>query len=256
MKLFGKLCFVTGASRGIGFEIAKTFVREGARVLICSRKEEKIKEAAAAIMQLYPTGEIYPYTLNTSHIESIPTFIKDICTTHGIPDVVVNNAAANPYFGPLTGLEWAAFDKTIAVNIKGPLEISRCIVKERTKALKDTPSLSIIHISSIFGLHAAPMQGVYGMTKAALISLTKTMSHEWGTLGVRVNCIAPGLIDTHFASALTSDETLTKAYNSRSALGRYGIPQEISGIAMYLGSDAADYVTGQTFVVDGGYSVG
>ena len=99
-------------------------------------------------------------------------------------------------------------------------------------------------------------EGVYGMTKATLISLTKTMSHGWGSLGVRVNCIAPGLVDTHFASALISNKGLTEKYNERSALGRYGKPEEISEMAVYLASDASRYVTGQTFVVDGGYSVG
>lgn len=259
MRLSGKLAVVTGSSRGIGLSIATSFAHEGAEVIICSRKKDNIEQAAAALNKIYP-NQIFPYVLNTSHIESLEKFMKQISDTHGTPDILVNNAAANPYFGPLMGLEWSAFDKTIAVNLKGPLELSRKLVQshtQKTSANKErTAELSIIHVSSIFGLAAAPLQGVYGMTKAALISLTKTMSHEWGSLGVRVNCIAPGLVDTHFASALISNKGLTEKYNERSALGRYGKPEEISEMAVYLASDASRYVTGQTFVVDGGYSVG
>lgn len=259
MRLSGKLAIVTGSSRGIGLSIATSFAKEGAKVIICSRKKDNIEHAANTLREIYP-GQIFPYVLNTSHIESIEKFITRISDTHGTPDILVNNAAANPYFGPLMGLEWSAFDKTVAVNLKGPLELSRKLVQlytqETVNSSENKTQLSITHISSIFGLAAAPLQGVYGMTKAALISLTKTMSHEWGSLGVRVNCIAPGLVDTHFASALISNKGLTEKYNERSALGRYGTPEEISEIAVYLASNASRYVTGQTFVVDGGYSVG
>ena len=259
MRLSGKLAIITGSSRGIGLSIATSFVKEGAKVVICSRKKDNIENAAETLREIYP-NQIFPYVLNTSHIESLEVFVKKVSDTHGVPDILVNNAAANPYFGPLMGLEWSAFDKTVAVNLKGPLELSRRLVQLYTqKTLKNNENvtqLSITHISSIFGLAAAPLQGVYGMTKAALISLTKTMSHEWGSLGVRVNCIAPGLVDTHFASALISNKGLTEKYNERSALGRYGTPDEISEMAVYLASDTSRYVTGQTFIVDGGYSVG
>ena len=252
MKLQNKLVVITGASRGIGLAIAKSCAREGARLVICSRKKDNIEEAARQIRDMYEI-DVFPYVLNVSHIESISDFVSEVSEHCGIPDVLINNAAANPYFGPLMGLEWSAFDKTIAVNLKGPLELSR---RFSQKSIHNKSTLSIIQISSIFGLAAAPLQGVYGMTKAALISLTKTMSHEWGSLGIRVNCIAPGLVDTHFASALINNKELTQTYNTRSALKRYGKPEEISEIAVYLASDDASYVTGQSFIIDGGYSIG
>ena len=165
---------------------------------------------------------------------------------HGL----VNNAATNPYFGPMLAIEEAAFDKTIEVNLKGPLVASRAFVEQAA------PGASIVNVASVAGTRAAPLQGVYGMTKAALISMTQTLAHELGPMGVRVNAIAPGLVETRFASALIQNEDLLKHVVDRTPLGRHGQPDEIAGAAVYLLSDAAAFMTGQTMVIDGGMTSG
>jgi NAD(P)-dependent dehydrogenase (short-subunit alcohol dehydrogenase family) len=162
---------------------------------------------------------------------------------HGL----VNNAATNPYFGPLLGIEEAAFDKTIEVNLKGPMTAIQAFVEQPAP-----PGAAVLNIASIAGIQAAPLQGVYGMTKAALISMTKTLAHELGPAAIRVNAIAPGLVETRFAAAIVESDELRDHVVSRTALGRHAQPDEIAGAAVYLLSEAASYVTGQTIVIDGG----
>ena len=216
-RLHQKIAIITGASRGIGKSIATAFAREGAKIVICSRKEKSINAAAKEINTLYPNSTT-PMVLHVGKTELHDEFFSSVLNSVGTPNILINNAAANPYFGPIVGLEWAAFDKTVEVNIKGTLGLSKALAKhcmdQKTKA-------SIVNVASIFGLSAAPLQGAYGMTKAALISLGKTMAHEWGPCGIRVNTIAPGLVDTHFASALVENPNLSKHFTDRAALGRY-----------------------------------
>ena len=249
-KLQGKTAIVTGSTRGIGFAIAHAFASNGAKVIISSRKMVNVEQATAKINDEFP-NQAFPFPLHVGKFDEHETFIKSIIEQVGFPTILVNNAATNPYFGPMIGLQWAAWDKTMEVNLKAPFSLSRELAK---KAIANKQKASIINISSVFGLSASVGQGIYGMTKAAMIDMTKTLAHEWGRSGIRVNAIAPGLIETKFASAIINNPSYAKLYTQRSALGRHGQPEEIAGIAVYLASDESKFATGQTFVIDGGYS--
>jgi NAD(P)-dependent dehydrogenase (short-subunit alcohol dehydrogenase family) len=170
----------------------------------------------------------------------------------GLVDVLVNNAATNPYFGPVLSTPDLAWEKTFEVNLRGYFQLARGVAQPLIDAGRPG---SIVNISSIAALGAAPFQGVYGMTKAAVISMTQTMALELGGAGIRVNAIAPGLVETKLAAALTSNDELASLYTNRAALKRYGQPGELAGPVVFLASDEASYVTGHTLVVDGGYVI-
>lgn len=241
IDLSEKNILVSGASRGIGAAIAAACVAAGARVVICSRKQEGLDAIAAEIGN--NVTAIACHVGKSEEVESLfSRAAEEVGDLHGL----VNNAATNPYFGPLLAIDEGALDKTFEVNLKGPLTLTQKFVTQAT------PGAAIVNISSIAGMYAAPLQGAYAMTKAALISMTQTLSHELGPIGIRVNAIAPGLVDTRFAGAIVANEDLRSRWVERSALGRHGQPDEVAGAAVYLLSDAASYVTGATLVVDGG----
>ncbi len=251
-RLSGRCAIVTGASRGIGEAIATAFAREGAKVVVAARKQEGVDAAVERINQAVGADLAVPMTCHVGRVGELAAFVDRVTEEVGLPDLLVNNAATNPYFGPALKLEWAAWDKTFEVNLKGPFELTRQVSLRLIEA--KCPG-SVINLSSIFGTSAAPGQSIYAMTKAALISLTQTLAHELGDAGVRVNCIAPGLISTRFAKAILDTPQLVEPYNARAALSRPGKPDEIAGMAVFLASDESSYVTGQTFMVDGGFSV-
>ncbi len=248
-RLGGKVAIVTGASRGIGRAIAEAFVREGARIVIASRRQEVLDGVAADLNAVHPEST-FARACHMGDTDAIASLVDFAESTVGTPDILVNNAATNPYFGPAIWIDAAAYDKTFEVNLRGPFEAARLVAQSWTAAGR---SGVIINVASTSGLAAAPLQGVYAMTKAALVSLTQTLACELGPAGIRVNAIAPGLVDTKLASALVSDEELVKHYTERAALKRYGYPAEIAGPAVFLASDESSYVTGQVLVVDGGY---
>ncbi len=249
-RLEGKRAIISGGSRGIGAAIARAYAAEGAKVVISSRKQPGLDAVAEAINADHPDSVI-PMTCHIGYPEQIKEFVQQVEEKIGRPHILVNNAATNPYFGPMLHIEPAAFQKTFDVNVKGYFEMTRAVV-QRWLA-NDEPG-SVVNVSSVVGLRGAPFQGVYAMTKAAIISMTQTLSIELGEANIRVNAIAPGLVDTHFASAIVQNPEMSKMFTDKSALKRYAQPEEIAGAAVFLGSEEASYITGQTLAVDGGYT--
>jgi NAD(P)-dependent dehydrogenase (short-subunit alcohol dehydrogenase family) len=239
-----KVIVITGASRGIGEAIARAAVNEGAKVVLASRKQADLDKVAA---DLGPAAiAVACHTGKAAEVDAL--FAKAI-ETFGRVDGVVNNAATNPYFGPMIDTPDAAIDKTIEVNVRGYLYVARAFVKHvRTRG----DGGSIVNIASVAGIRAAPMQGIYGATKAAVISMTQTLAFELGSSKIRVNAIAPGLVETKFASALINNPMIRDQVVNRTPLGRHAQPVELAGAATYLLSDAASFTTGTVIVVDGG----
>ena len=244
MRLDGKVALVTGASRGIGKAIAHAFAASGARVMITSRKPDALEESARSM-----PGGVQWYAANAGDPEAAEACVAATLERLGGLDILVNNAATNPYMGPTIGIDVARADKTVQVNQRGVLVWTQCAwnaaMKERGGA--------VINIASVGGLSVEPMIGYYNVTKAAVIHLTRQLANELGP-GVRVNAIAPGLVKTYFAQALW--EGNEEALARRLPLRRLGEPQDIAGAAVFLASDASAWMTGQTLVVDGGSLVG
>lgn len=256
ITLEGKVAIVTGASRGIGESIARTFAAHGARVALAARKPDGLASVAARINEEFPVGgggaRAIAVATHTGKESDCVELVKRTVTELGKVDVLVNNAATNPYFGPMLDIEGSAWDKTFEVNTKGYFWMCREVA--RHLRARDA-SGSLVNVASVAGLLGAPMQGVYGMTKAAVISMTKTFAVELAPSKIRVNAIAPGLVETKLASAIITNETLVGMMNARTPLGRYGVPDEIAGGALLLASDADSFLTGHTLVIDGGMTI-
>jgi NAD(P)-dependent dehydrogenase (short-subunit alcohol dehydrogenase family) len=250
VQLEGKVAVITGASRGIGAAIAHGFAAHGAKVAIAARKPEGLAKVAAAIEAA--GGQALARACHVGHTDEVQALFAAAIERFGQVDVLVNNAATNPYFGPLCDISEGAFDKTIEVNLKGYFACSRELVRH---VLGRQGQGAIVNVASVVGMHGAPFQGVYAMTKAAIISMTQTLAVEVGGRGIRVNAIAPGLIETRFAAALIESETIRQMWLGRTPVARLGQPEDIVGAALYLASDAAGYVNGHTLVVDGGFLV-
>ncbi len=246
-SLTGKVAIVTGASRGIGEAIARALASAGAAVTLASRKQEDLATVAAAITAA--GGRALAVAAHTGKAEDVQRLIARTIAEFGQVDILVNNAATNPYFGPMLDISDAQWDKTFEVNAKGYFMCAREVIRHLDS--RKAPG-SIINVASVAGLRAAPFQGVYGMTKAAVISMTQTLATECGPRGIRVNAIAPGLIETRFAAAIVGNDSLRSHVVARTPLGRHGQPDEIAGAALYLASDAASYVNGHVMVIDGG----
>jgi len=241
-----KVIVVTGASRGIGEAIARACIEAGARVALASRKQPELDRVAADL----PPERAIAVACHTGKAEDVDALFARTVERFGRVDGLVNNAATNPYFGPLLDTPDAAIDKTIEVNLRGYLYCARALVRE---ARKQAPGgAAIVNIASVAGTRAAPMQGIYGMTKAAVISMTQTLAFELGGSKIRVNAIAPGLVETKFASAIVANPMLRDHVVGRTPLARHAQPPEIAGAAVYLLSDAASFTTGAVLVVDGG----
>ncbi len=246
-SLQGKVAIVTGASRGIGEAIALALAGAGARVALASRKIEDLARVAARIEQ--EGGQAFAIAAHTGKREDVEKLVAQTIARWGQIDIAVNNAATNPYFGPLIDVTDAAWDKTFEVNMKGYFMVAREVIRHLRE--RRAPG-SIVSVASVAGMRAAPLQGVYGMTKAAVISMTQTLAAENGPAGIRVNAIAPGLVETRFAAAIVGNESLRNHVIDRTPMGRHAQPSEIAGAALYLASDASSYVNGTTVVVDGG----
>jgi NAD(P)-dependent dehydrogenase (short-subunit alcohol dehydrogenase family) len=246
-----KVAIITGASRGIGESIARTFAAHGAEVVLASRKVEGVGGVAASINEARP-GAAHAVAAHTGREEDCVALVKAAVERYGRVDVLVNNAATNPYFGPMMNIDGGAWDKTFDVNLKGYFWMIREVARHLQG--RSAPG-AIVNVSSVNGLEAAPLQGVYGMTKAAVLSMTKTLAYELAGSKIRVNAIAPGLVDTRFAAAIVQNDQIVSEVLKKTPLGRYGSPEEIAGGALYLASDAASFLTGQALVIDGGMTV-
>lgn len=247
ITLEGKVAIVTGASRGIGEAIAQAFAQSGAKVVLAARKPDGVEAAAQRIRE--GGGEALGVACHTGKPDQLEALLKATLDTFGKVDVLVNNAATNPHFGPMLTADDGAIAKTIEVNLKGYFDAARLVARHLLD--RKAPG-AIINVASVAGVGAAPLQGIYGMTKAAVISMTQTLAYELGGNGIRVNAIAPGLVRTRFASALVDNPDISERILGRTPLGRFAVPEEIAGGALYLASDAASFVTGHTLVIDGG----
>ena len=245
-SLKDKVAIVTGASRGIGESIARAMADFGAKVVIASRKQESLDEVAKSINDA--GGSCLPIACHTGDPDAIAALFEKTKAELGRVDVLVNNAATNPYFGPAVNIEMGAYDKTFDVNVKGYFLMSQ----HAGRIMVDQGSGSIINIASIAGLSPGPMQGVYSMTKAAVISMTKVFAKELGSAGVRCNAICPGVIETKFASMLINTPEIYDQFVKLIPIGRHGQPNEIAGLAVYLASGASAFTTGSILVADGG----
>ncbi len=253
-RLEGKVALISGGTRGIGFAMAKAMLAEGANVMIASRKQDGVDAALAELDSQRPAdggwGKVVGKAAHVGEAAQCQALVAATEAELGVIDVLVNNAGTNPFFGPLLQIPESAFDKTFEVNLKSAWRLSVAVAKRLTA--EGRPG-SIINVASVLGVRASPLQGCYGMTKAAMISLTQTLAIELGAAKIRVNALAPGLIDTKLAAAITKSDEMQKVFLDRTALRRVGRPDEVAPIAVFLASDESAYITGATFPVDAGY---
>lgn len=254
MSLFdltGKSAIITGSSRGIGRAIAEAMADQGARVVISSRKPGPCQEVADGINKKHGDGTAIAIPANISSKEDLQAMVDETNKSFGKIDIVVCNAASNPYYGPMGGISDDAFTKILQNNIIS----NHWLIQMCAPQMRERKDGAVIIVSSIGGLRASPVIGAYNISKAADFQLARNLAAEFGADNIRVNCIAPGLIKTDFAKALWDNpETLKRALTG-TPLKRIGDPEEIAGAAVYLASKAGSYMTGQMLVVDGGATV-
>jgi len=245
--LEGKVAIVTGGSRGIGRSIALGLAEAGADVALAARKPEALAEAAAAVRAL--GRRAFPVPTNVRRIEDLRHLVDTTRRELGRVDVLVNNAGTNPVFGPVQQMDERAWDMIMNTNVKSMFFLS---VLAREAMLEHGEGGSIVNVSSIGGVVASDVIGGYSISKAAVIMLTQVLAKQWGRDGIRVNCIAPGLIRTEFSRALWENERISKEAVETAALHRIGEPDEMAGAVVYFASRAGSFTTGQTLVIDGG----
>ncbi|PPK50915.1 SDR family oxidoreductase [Marinobacter persicus] len=245
--LTGRVALVTGASRGIGESVARTLADYGAHVIVSSRKIDACEAVAQSIRE--GGGSAEAVACHIGEMEQIDAIWDHIGETHGKLDILVNNAAANPYFGPIEDTDLGAFQKTVDVNIRGYF----FMCARGAQLMKKAGGGSIVNVASVNGVNPGHFQGIYSITKAAVISMTKSFAMELGQQGVRVNALLPGLTDTRFASALTSNDAIKKQAMAHIPMKRVADPSEMAGTVLYLVSDASTYTTGACINADGGY---
>jgi NAD(P)-dependent dehydrogenase (short-subunit alcohol dehydrogenase family) len=248
--LTGKVAVVTGSTKGIGKSIAEELAKSGAQVVISSRKAEAVE---AVTRELTEQGlPAFGVPCNIGDKEQLRNLVDSTVAHWGRLDILVCNAASNPVFGPLAKVPDEAFDKIINTNVRSIFWLANMALPQMAERKEG----SMIIVSSIAALRGSNVNGLYGVTKAADVNLARSLAVEWGPDNIRVNCILPGLIKTDFARALWTDEERRKRREAMTPLRRLGEPIDIGGIAVFLASDAARFVTGQTIVADGGVSIG
>lgn len=247
--LSGRIALVTGASRGIGEAIARLLAEQGAHVIVSSRKLDDCEAVAADIRA--NGGSAEAFACHVGRMEDISATFAHIREQHGRLDILVNNAAANPYFGHILDTDLAAYNKTVEVNVRGYFFMS----VEAGKMMKAQGRGAIVNTASVNALQPGDRQGIYSITKAAVVNMTRAFAKECGPFGIRVNALLPGLTKTKFAGALFENKDIYERWMSEIPLRRHGEPQEMAGTVLYLVSDAASYTNGECIVVDGGLTI-
>jgi len=248
--LAGRVAVITGSSRGIGKAIAVEMARAGARIVVSSRNLaacETVRDEITAA-----GGEAMAHACNIGRKAECEALVQATLTRYGRIDILVANAAVNPVFGPLDAVSDEAWDKIMTANVKSSWWLAKLVLPH----MAERGSGNLILLSSIASFKASKVIGAYGISKAAEAQLARNLAFEWGTKGVRVNAIAPGLVQTDFARALWEDPQIRAGVEQRAALGRIGQPRDIAGIAVFLASEAASFLTGQLIVADGGSTLG
>ena len=246
--LSNRVALVTGASRGIGEEIARLLAEQGAHVIVSSRKIEACEKVAHSIRD--NGGKASAFACHVGEMDQIESIYQYLEKEHGSLDILVNNAAANPYYGHIVDTELGAFQKTVDVNIRGYFYMS----SNACRMMKEKGG-AIVNVASVNGVRPGDKQGIYSITKSAIIGMTKAFALECGPDNIRVNALLPGLTDTKFASTLTGNEKVLKTWLKQIPLRRYAQPSEMAGTVLYLVSDASSFATGSCFNVDGGYLI-
>ena len=246
-SLKDKVVLVTGASRGIGESIAKLLASAGAHVIVSSRKIDGCQVVADEIIKAGGSAEAI--ACHIGEMDQIENCFKQIEEKHGKLDILVNNAAANPYFGHILDTDLSAFQKTTDVNIRGYFFMS----VTAGKIMKKNGGGNIINVASVNGIIPGDFQGIYSITKSSVIAMTKAFAKECAPQGIRVNALLPGLTDTKFASALTTNDAIMKQALMHIPMKRAAMPEEMAGTVLYLASEASSYTTGACINVDGGY---
>jgi NAD(P)-dependent dehydrogenase (short-subunit alcohol dehydrogenase family) len=243
----GKVALVTGASRGIGRTIALGLAEAGADVILAARKLPDLETVAEEISQR--GRKALPVSANVRHLPEIDNLVKRAVDEFGHIDILVNNAGTNPVFGSVFDFDEQAWDVTLGLNLKGYFFLSQAV----GKLMREEGGGNIINVASVDGIRPRIGGGIYAISKAGIIMLTKVLAQEWGQYNIRVNAIAPGLVRTRFSQALWDNPLIRETTEDNTALGRIGEPEEIVGAALFLASEASSYMTGQTIVLDGGH---
>lgn len=248
-SLSNKVALITGASKGIGFAMAEIFAAAGAKVVISSRNQETLDEVAGTLRQ--KGYEVFSVACNVGNMDELESLVAQTISKYGQLDILVNNAATNPVFCPIHETSLEAFDKIMNVNVKAVFQLMKLCYPY----LKESSNASVINVSSIGGLSPEEGLGVYSISKAALISLTKAYAKEWGGNSIRVNAICPGIIKTKFSQALWDNDKIMEKMMQSLVIKRVGTPEEIGAAGLYLASAASSYITGEVLTADGGFTI-
>ena len=248
-SLADKVAVITGASRGIGKAIALRFAGAGAKVVVSSRKLENVQAVADEIEAA--GGKALAVQTHVGHADQVEAMAAQAMQSFGRVDIAVNNAATNPHFGPILNADEGQWDKILDTNLKGVFRVCKVVAPQMEKQ----GGGKIINLASIAGLRPSSAMGVYSVSKAALIMLTQVLAAELGQANIQVNAIAPGVIKTRFSQIMWQTPQIAEPILGRLPLGRFGEPEDVAGLALYLASSASDYVTGGVFLMDGGMSV-